>query len=278
MPLFQTIGTKCVRLLGDQSRLTRMLRPAYAKCLEWVAGERGISWSINGQPFRIDPRFRWQMDSHYDRDVADYIAARIRPGQVVLDVGANMGVYALQFGSWVGNSGKVYAFEPNPGARQVLQRHVRMNRFQDRIEIVPSAVSSCPGEAEFFARDADGMSRLGSANPLLEKSGEIRPLRVSITTLDEFCRERAVTPDWLLLDIEGFEIAALRGAREMICRHRARMEILVELHPASWQDAGTSRRDAQAILEELELCPFSMDGSPADLEQYGMVALRPASS
>ena len=75
------------------------------------------------------------------------------------------------------------------------------------------------GEAVLFASGADGRSRLGEPNRELD--GEVTPIVVRIVTLDEHCRTARIQPDWLLIDIEGFEIAALEGASATI-RSRGR--------------------------------------------------------
>jgi hypothetical protein len=80
---------------------------------------RGISWSINGVPCRIDPRQRHRMARRYDEPVARWLASHVKPGDFCANVGGNVGVYALQFAHWTGPDGRVVVFEPNPHARTI---------------------------------------------------------------------------------------------------------------------------------------------------------------
>jgi FkbM family methyltransferase len=254
---------------GRESWLVRRLRPAYESLLDWAG--RGIAWEINGVTFRVDPRQRHRLGHDYDAPVAAFIRARLRPGALCFDVGANVGVYVLQFAHWAGPAGRVVAFEPNPAARAVLARHVELNGLGQRVEVAPAAVGAAPGEATLYADGADGMSRLGEPNALI--ADRARALRVPVVTLDDFCRERALRPDWLLIDIEGFELAALAGARRLLTERGAALHVVVEMHPSVWDSAGATRAGAAALLDELGLRPVPLTGQRDPLGEHGLVYL-----
>ena len=257
--------------MGRESRLIRRLRPAYESLLDWYGGGRGIAWDINGVTYRVDPHYRHRLGQHYDAEVAEFLRERVRAGAVCLDVGANVGVYVLQFAHWAGESGRVVAFEPNPSARIVLERHVRMNALTERVRIVPAAVGEANGEAILYAAEADGMSRLGEPNKAL--AGSVREINVPVVTLDDYCRTEGLQPDWLFIDIEGFEIAALAGARELIRRRQGEMGIIVEMHPDVWDSAATTRARAESLLAELGLRAVPLMGQRDPLGDYGLVHL-----
>ena len=147
--------------------------------------------------------------------------------------------------------GRVVAFEPNPAARAVLKRHIQMNALNERVTIVPTAVGGCCGEAILFASRADGMSRLAEPNQAI--ADRTSPITVPLTTLDAYCEEKELLPDWLFMDIEGFEIAALTGATGMIKRKGGSLNMIVEMHPNLWSSAGTSRAQAERLLFDLHL-------------------------
>jgi FkbM family methyltransferase len=269
--LLQNTARRTAGLLGRESRLVRRLRPAYENLLDWYGGGKGIPWTINGVTYRVDPHHRQRLGQNYDAPVADFLRARVRPGALCLDVGANVGVYVLQFAHWSRPDGRVVAFEPNPGARAVLQSHVRMNGLQERVEIVPAAVSETSGEEILYAAAAEGMSRLGEANKAL--TGNVNEITVPVVTLDEYCRLNRLEPDWLFLDIEGFEIAALAGARELIKRRRGSLNVVVEMHPNVWDSAKTTRAGAESLFAELGLRAVPLTGQSDPLGEHGIVHL-----
>jgi hypothetical protein len=96
-----------------------------------------------------------------------------------------------------------------------------------------------------------------------------------VITLDAFAQARCLAPDWLVIDVEGFEIAVLRGAHELIRSRGNALGIIVEMHPSSWPAAGTTRLLAQATLQELGLCAIPLTGQTDPLMDYGHVYLAP---
>lgn len=271
MNWLQQMARRAATTLGRESWLIRRARPAYESLLERTSGGRGIPWAINGVTYRIDPRHRHRLGENYDAPVAAFLRERVRPGSLCLDVGANVGVYVLQFTHWSGPDGRVIAFEPNPGARSVLEKHVRINGLSSRVEVVPAAVGAAEGVATLFAADADGMSRLGAPNAAL--SNRVVPITVPVLTLDAYCEKRRLAPDWLFLDIEGFEIAALAGAVGLINQRKSALGIVVEMHPSVWASADTSRAKAEAVLASLGRRAVPLTGQVDPLGEHGLVFL-----
>ena len=269
--MLQGIARVASAALGRESLLIRKLRPAYESALNRLSGGRGIEWEINGALYRIDPHFRHQMGHNYEPAVASFLQTGVRPGHLCFDVGANVGVYALQLARWSTPSGRVVAFEPNPAAAAVLRRHLTMNGLLARVTVAPLAVGDRDGEATLYAVGADGMSRLGEPNEQL--AGRTTPATVRTIRLDEFCRQSGLIPNWLLIDIEGFEFAALRGASDLIKGRRGKLGIVVEMHPSVWRTPGTSRAEAEALLRELGLQAMPLTGQADALGEHGVVHL-----
>lgn len=271
MNLLQTTARRTSGLLGRESWLIRRTRPVYESFLEWSGHGKGIPWAINGVTYRVDPHHRHRLGQNYDASVAAFLRERVKPGSLCLDVGANVGVYVLQFAHWSGPTGRVIAFEPNPGARVVLQKHVRMNGLTEHVRIVSAAVGEANGEEILYAAEADGMSRLGEPNRAL--AGRVSEIPVPIITLDEYCKIESLKPDWLFIDIEGFEIAALNGGRELVQSRQSKMGIIVEMHPNVWDSANTTRARAESLLDELGLFAVPLTGQSDPLDEHGIVHL-----
>lgn len=272
MSALQAAAGRVAKLVGRETWLIKRLRPAYESLLEWAGRGRGAAWTINGVEYRVDPHHRQRLGRDYDAPVAEFLRARVRPGDVCVDVGANVGVYVLQFAHWSAPTGRVVAFEPNPGARGVLEKHVRFNRLEGRVHIVPAAVSDRAGSATLYAAGAEGMSRLGEPNRAI--AARVREVNVATVTLDEFCAAEGVEPDWLFIDIEGFEVAALEGARGLIRSRGGALGLVVELHPNVWHTAGTSRAALESLLDELKLAAVPLTGQTDALGEHGLVHLK----
>jgi FkbM family methyltransferase len=267
---------RCVSALaGHDSGLVTTLRPAYERWLAWSSEGRGMLRTVNGRErFRIEPGRRALFPDTYEPAACAYLRRRVQPGATCLNVGAHVGVYALCLSEWAGAEGRVYAFEPNPRTGEILATHVRLNARHPRVRIVPAAVSDVPGRQTFFAAEErfSGLSRLGAPNPDMP-AARTTAVDVPVTTIDAFCGETGITPDWLVIDIEGYEVRALRGAVDTLRRGRPRLGIVVEMHPALWAASGASRGEVEALLRALSLHPVPLGGQRDPLADHGMVAL-----
>ena len=98
----------------------------------------------------------------------------------------------------------------------------------------------------FFAADADGMSRLGKPNSLI--ADRAREVIVPLITLDQFCQQEDLWPDWLVIDVEGFELQVLQGATRLLQKRKP--GIIVEMHPSLWPSADANRSHIESFLED----------------------------
>jgi FkbM family methyltransferase len=271
MHLLRSAARAVAGAIGRDRWIIRALRPAYDWTLHLTTAGRGIVQTLNGRErFRIDPRHRRHFPEVYDPTVFDYLRTRLGEGSVCLNVGAHVGIYTLCLAEWTGPRGRVVAFEPNPISREILTRHVALNGFTDRVEVRPEAVAGTPGRVAFIVSGSEGISRLLRPNPSQPGGSSIE---VDATTIDAFCARRRLAPDWIVMDVEGYEVAALEGARETVTARRDGLGIVVELHPDVWEISGASRSKMEKLLTELRLAVVPLTGQSAPLEQHGIVSL-----
>jgi FkbM family methyltransferase len=170
----------------------------------------------------------------FDKAECDFLARFLQPGMTVLDVGAHHGYYALLASRRVGNSGRVFAFEPSPRERRKLGWHLRWNRCSN-VEMIGAAVGTRAGQAELFV--AGGRETGCNSLRLPTVRGTPKKVSVPVDTLDDFLSRRGVEHvDFLKLDVEGAELSALRGAQNLFSRW-PRPVVLVEvsdLRTAAW--------------------------------------------
>ena len=118
--------------------LGALIESAREAAVRLVLSRRGAARTVNGIALRVDPVGRHTFTPIYDAGATAYLRQHLAEGMQAWTVGANVGVYTLQLAHWVGSTGHVVAFEPNPAARAVLTRNVALNGLPGRVEIVPS--------------------------------------------------------------------------------------------------------------------------------------------
>lgn len=247
-----------------------LAQQAYVSLLRVLTAGRGLAWRVDETTtLRIDPRCRWIRNASYEAEVAAYLRAGIRPGHCCVDVGAHVGFYALQMALWTAPGGRVIAFEPNPTARAVLQANVALNHLEDRVTIDASAAGAARGTADLFhSQDTSGLSRLDAPNPD-SRSGA--PVRVPVITLDEYCAEHRVTPDWILVDAEGADLAVLQGAARLL--RDTPVRVVVEMHATLWDPRHTTPATFDAFLKSCGRRAVPITGQKDPFVDYGTVSL-----
>lgn len=187
-----------------------------------------------------------------DPNVMLFLRRWLRPGAIVLDVGANIGTYAIPIARIVGPSGRVVAFEPNRPTRACLRQNLRLNRI-GHVTLVPHAVGAQVGRAQLVVTERN----LGEVHlaPVKTAGGA----HVSVTTLDaEVARLGLRRVDFIKIDVEGHELAALRGAQELL-RCQPRLVVQTEIVPAHLARYGASPAALQEFFAALGYRPYRCD-------------------
>ena len=170
----------------------------------------------------------------------------LRPGMTVVDMGANVGFYTVPFSRSVGPGGKVYAFEPDPFCAALLRERSRRMRLTNvRVENV--ALGAREGEATLFCSNRD---RAENCTHALAAGVPVEPIRVPVRSLDAYCRENRIDRiDAVKIDVEGDEVSALRGMREILTRMPPAW-MFIEFSPPQLRAAGASAEEFWDALAE----------------------------
>ena len=173
------------------------------------------------------------------------IENEVKPGQVIFDVGANVGYFSLLAARLSEPDGKVFSFEPLTRNLQFLHKHIALNHLDERVKVIKAAVSNRNGSALF------DLSTSTSKGHIAEQGA----LEVQLVCLDEMVASGTLPiPDVMKVDVEGAEYEVLSGARK----------ILETGHPLLFLD--THARDAHektiALLLKLGYELELLDGKP----------------
>ena len=203
----------------------------------------------------------------------------LKPGDTVLDLGANLGVYSIQMASWVGEEGIVYAFEPLSSNLSLLRKSVAENGYESRIVVSSAAVGEKQGRSSILFIE-EGSSSGGSH--LVADDATAPPLHgieeVAVVALDDCDLRRPI--QFIKMDIEGAEPLACRGAETILAEDRP--IILSEINPVHLNNvAGSSAREFISEMQEREYSCFRLENGDvgrqiSDADSLGTVAFLPS--
>jgi FkbM family methyltransferase len=146
----------------------------------------------------------------YERDLQQLFVRELKPGDVVYDVGANVGFFSLLASVLVGPAGRVVAFEPLPRNVELLRANLGLNAVAN-VDIVAAAVAGKAGSTLFAIGGSPSMGSMDAS----------RGIEVRVVGLDELVANGEIPlPAAIKMDIEGAESRALSGARNILEAHR----------------------------------------------------------
>jgi len=203
--------------LHESTILRRIFLKAFSKI---NLGNVKIKHHFSGDSFHLHSyrhRGYWFHGAKREGETMEMFRKIIEPGMVVIEVGAHIGYLTLFYKDLVGESGKVYAFEPGPNNQVYLRRNTEAH---DRIEILEQAVSNEDGTATFYVENLSGQNcSLNREYEVFQQNRESAfsneeyvSMTVQTVTLDTFIRERKLTPGFIKIDVESVELSVLQGA------------------------------------------------------------------
>lgn len=193
----------------------------------------------DGHSVRIDAQDTLRILSGRPFDPAEMslLANLLRPGDVAIDVGANIGIYTLAMARQVGPTGKVFAFEPYIENAGLLEHNVERNGYSNVVTVHRAAVAERSGTARLAVNAHNaGMHRLaagGSAD-------------VETVCLDDLFAGQRV--DFVKIDVEGAEVAVLRGMHNILAANPD-ISLLVEYNRSGLEAFGNTADEMFAELD-----------------------------
>lgn len=171
----------------------------------------------------------------------------IKKGMITIDIGANLGYYALQEASLVGKDGHVYAIEPIPTNYDLLQKNIKLNNYQN-VTAYQLAIGNKNGKVKMSLTPQSNwcsvidehVSGLFS-DYMKEKTQRLtqKTIEVPLLSLDEFLkREKIIQPNLIRMDIEGYEIEAIQGMMNTLRNSRSPLILFFEIHNKLFEEPG----------------------------------------
>lgn len=243
--------------LRHHARQPHPWRSLFADLLARAGWSERFTYRRSGIRFRLRraglSRMLWvDPDSRLDGEL--FLERYLRPGDTLVDVGANIGVHALLAAERVGPTGRVLAIEAHPGTFTALEDNIRLNVRQN-VTAVCAAAGPESGRVRLSDRPDDDWNHVGAGGTI---EIEQRPL-------DELGRD-CPRVTLLKIDIEGYELPCLRGATALLARTDC---VLLEYWEEHVRRFGYRLTDLTGLLREMGFTATVLD------EKDGKVRLTP---
>lgn len=250
--MFSAIFERLVPLLRNKGLYKyRIIQKIYKKCREVSIPDYV---TVFGNKFFIginDDLDIFIKNESYEKEISQFVIDNICEGDNIVDVGANIGFFTLLFGKIVGETGYVYAFEPELNNFKLLKQNVNENKFHN-IEIIQKVVSEKKGKIKFVIEDTSVSHYVVSDLNQPDKKNNI--IELDSVTLDNYITK----PIKLIkIDVEGHEIKVLNGMKSLIKQNKD-LSLIIEFNIFTQRRAGYTGNDLFAFIEELGFDIFHM--------------------
>lgn len=169
-------------------------------------------------------------------DMIQVIKDELKPGMTIIDCGSNIGFYPLLESHVLHGNGLIYAIEPDPRNYKILKKNLEICPHSKMINPFKIALSNKNGTTQMYIAKQSNLNKLfASDNKKFIKRHDIDEVIDTTTiTMDDFCKKEEINPDFIRMDIEGFEVEVFQGMNDVLLNAKSGFMIFVELHPHAY--------------------------------------------
>jgi FkbM family methyltransferase len=196
----------------------------------------GDGWKCRWFPSEFDAIGHvifWSGLREWEKETAPVFVENMRRSRCFIDVGANCGIYTVM-ACKINPDIRLVAVEPVPKIYAALAHNVKMNDFDSRVTTLNLALGDADGTVPFHEAEDSTMGSLAVDGYQGQKG---RVIEVKCRTLDSIVDELKIEPDFMKIDVEGFEHVVLAGGSRVLARFRPR--IVLEANPGDPSDTVT---------------------------------------
>jgi FkbM family methyltransferase len=219
---------------------------------------RGVGNKVYEHAFPVYRLCYHAFKAYTDRAERRLLKSILSAGAVVVDAGANIGVYSQFLSRCVGRSGVVHSFEPSPENFSRLQAATRKLA---NVRLSQAAVGECSGRSKLYLSD-----QLNVDHRTYATDGDLRSaVPIDVAALDDYFKA-GQRVDLIKMDIQGYELHALRGTNRVLADNPA-VKLLLEFWPYGLEQAGANWRE---LIDTLRAKSMSI----AQITNHGLIPFR----
>ena len=216
------------------------LPPIYGGCRMYMSPEAGLRYWLPRRALRTDQKLLMNA------------AEMVKPGSVVWDVGANMGLFTFAAAGLAGPNGRIYALEPDAVMAGLLRRSALLNPAAAPVEVIPCAVSESVALARLnIARRSRTSNYLEGFG--MSQTGGVREVETVLTVSLDWLAQQIPLPDVLKIDVEGAELNVFRGVSQVLKEKRP--FLIFEMDGSHWEEISHMLHGLGYTLYNSDLLP-----------------------
>jgi FkbM family methyltransferase len=233
--------------------LKKILSPIFNKSVKHLAGHRigrnkivgtvfnYLKSSLKEECVQIDDHIMYldkqdslwlSINGVHEKFETDLVKQEIKKGDVVIDIGANIGYYTLIFAKLVGDTGKVFAFEPDPTNFELLRKNIEVNGYKN-VTLKQKALSDKEGKVVLTLIKQNTASHHISSEQQAPKNS----IQVDTITADDYFKNFEHKIDFIKMDVEGAESKVLSGMTNLL-KNNVDLKMMVEYNPDAIRNMG----------------------------------------
>jgi len=203
------------------------------------------------------------MKKRTDAFETEFVSKEIKKGDIILDIGANMGYYTSVFAKLAGEEGKVYAFEPDPDNFAILKKNIKKRGFKN-VVLIQKAVSDKTGKMKLF------LSEFHKGDHRIYDPGDNRKtIEIDTIRLDDYFKEYKGKIDFIKMDVQGVEVQVLRGM-PLLLQNAKNLKMITEYWPHGLKKCGFEGKDYLDILKEHGFKLYNLNEEIKNIEPVDM--------
>lgn len=219
--------------------------------------------SLRGMKFHLPPHSAYLStlicNNQYEEFELEVFSSEIKPGQNILDVGANIGIYTVTAALKTGNTGKVIGVEPEPVNMGILRRNILLNQLPN-VVLIEKAASDRTGilplykSKELLAHSLSGVESLNDGSVDVEQ------------VLLDFAIGHEIPIHVIKMDVEGWELKAMAGMKRLL-NSSDLSRLFIEYCPIHQQRAGAPPDRLPQELERLGFALYHINGNKKSVDK-----------
>ena len=199
---------------------------------------------IEGRKMYLDKNDSLKLSLYpYANEQTNFFKKNIKEGDVVLDLGANIGYFTCLFAQLVGKTGKVFAFEPEPNNFELLKKNIGVNEYKN-VTIEQKAVTNKTGKIKMFLSNSPKDHRIYDPNDNRDF------IEIDAIALDDYFKDFNQEINFVKSNVQGADFGAFEGMLSIVEKCKSNIVMALEFSPALLKGFGSDPEKFVDLLIE----------------------------